>query len=57
MIKNKQLKNKQLIKELAHKIEINLEIIKAMQSENHVVNNVVHLGLDLIKILKEELDK
>lgn len=50
------IKNKQLIKELTNKIITNLELIKAMQTENRVIHNVVHSGLDLMKVLQDELN-
>ncbi len=50
------IKNKQLIKELTNKIITNLELIKAMQTENRIIHNAVHTCMDVMKLLQDELN-
>ena len=52
------IKNKQFIKILCTEITCKLELMKELNRGNYncVIENVIHSGLDLMNVLKEEIE-
>ena len=51
------IKNKQEIKHYICCIQFSLDMMSELEPDNHIVQNVVRSGFDLIQVLAEEIDK
>jgi hypothetical protein len=57
IIEEKMIKNSQYIKHLTQEITGHLLVMESLGKDNHVITNVVRSGLDLMTVIKYELEK
>ncbi len=54
---NRMIRNKEIIKMAMIEIKYKLEFIQDLNKYNQAIGNIVHSGLNLMEVLKDELEK